>query len=148
MRALLLSLSAVSAATPSLAQTHPLETVTDGYLATYFAEDVEAMAQWLADDVVFEDPSMELVGKDAFLAGIAEAFTTFTIHGFDETRRIYSSRSHVLVVGQVRFTVHSPTGDSPALDLPFAVSLKVRDGQIVRQVDFVDAFEFARQMRG
>ncbi len=54
----------------------------------------------------------------------------------------------MLLVGRVRFTIHGPGGESPLLDVPMGLSLKIVNGKVVRHVDFVDSFEFARQMNG
>lgn len=127
------------------AQSHPLTEVVETYLARYAAEDADGLGELVGPGVIFEDPTTELVGREAFVIGLRQAFSGFTIHGLEEEQRIYSGSAHVLLIGRVHFTM---SGAARALVVPFAMSLKVVDGLVVRHVDFVDSFEFARQMRG
>ena len=125
--------------------------VADAYLAKYSAGDIDGLGPLLAPEAVFEDPSMELQGREAILDGLRNVFAALSIEGFDVSQRIESGAQHVMVLGQVRFSQDGATvgmaGERFEFETPLAVSLKIVGGKVTRHVDFVATRVYMDQLR-
>lgn len=128
----------------------PVADVADAYLALYEQGDLAGLRPWLADDAEFEDPSLAVRGADAVVDALTEAFATLTIERFDFTTAFESGGAHALRAGRVSFTQDGTTVGRPGttlrFDVPFSVSLRIVDGQVVRHVDSVDTAVYTTQL--
>lgn len=124
--------------------------IAKAYLAAYLQGDVDGMADYLAEDAVFEDPAVQFEGKQAVVEGLRTAFSSMEIEGFDVSRELVSGGVHVLVQGIVRFSQDGEFVGLPKetfrFKLPMAVSLKISNGKVVRHVILLETEEYTRQL--
>ncbi len=130
------------------------QAMVDAYMAAYSAADFDAMEPYMAEDVVFLDPTATGMG-DAGLAHHSRADIMAALREFSERNNpiglnfewdlSYESNNRYVFVGSVNATY--PTQEAGTLfvwSAPQTTVIHVRDGQVVEQWDIVD-YEGARQ---
>ena len=141
---------AVMIATTPVSAQNPVAELADTYLETYVAEDIEGLRLYMSSDVVFEDPTMNVAGRDEVISRLTQRFSSVDIQEFAVTDRMVSGAKHVLVTGVVKFTIDGAglgaEGKTFSFDLPMVVSLKIENLAIVRHVDYFPADEFIAQL--
>ena len=128
-------------AQPALADDNPVA-LAQAYINAYEAQDFDAMRDFMADEMVFIDPtSFDLVhvseaanwsGPDATIAGIS----AWNIHsGAYRIERIYEAAGRVIFDGA--FDAHMATPDGVrTFRYPIVTIITVEDGQVVEHRDY------------
>ncbi|GJL93517.1 nuclear transport factor 2 family protein [Hyphococcus sp.] len=123
--------------------------IAEDYLAAYSTFKVENMAPFMADDMVFTDPtstnqgadggSFIYEGKAAVMKGLgdyAAQYKDFYLN-YDLERR-YESNGVVVFVAQLTYTVISPSDQTFTGTAPIVTAITVKDGKVVRHEDLYD----------
>lgn len=126
------------------------EAVARAYMAHYSALDLDAMASFWADDIMFSDPTAlgEGLGEDGHqMHGRDEARATLQAFidanrpielGFD-WHTVFESNDRVIFMGHVNALYPTDTdGQTFRWRSPQVTVLTVREGKIVHQVDYAD----------
>ncbi len=121
----------------------------EDYLAAYSTFKVENMAPYMADDMVFTDPtstnqgadggSFTYEGKVAVMKGLgdyAAQYKDFSLE-YDLERR-YESNGVVVFVGAITYTLVSPSNQTFTGTAPIVTAITVKDGKVVRHEDLYD----------
>ncbi|WP_375203074.1 nuclear transport factor 2 family protein [Hyphococcus sp.] len=132
--------TAVSDATVSIAE---------DYLAAYSTFNVDTMAPFLSDDMVFYDPtsttenadggSFIFEGKDAVLKGLgdyAAQYKSFSV-AYDVERR-YESNGVVVFVAQLSYDLVTKDDQTFTGSAPIVTAVTVKDGKVVKHLDLYD----------
>lgn len=119
------------------------------YLAAYSTFDVSVIEPHLADDMVFFDPTsstqnaaggpFKFEGKEAVLKGLgdyAAQYESFTL-AYD-LERYYESQNIVVFVAQLGYEASTKDGQTFVGGAPMVTAITVKDGKIVRHVDYFD----------
>ena len=122
------------------------------YADAYFTQDIATMAELLADDATFKDPSNSWQGKDAIIEGLPETFNRITGSGPDgrEIRRFRSGNDFIFGAW-ADFNMLMTVGEIPEAEynfkLDFLMILTVENGKIVEHNDYVDTVAFVAQLQ-
>ncbi len=141
--------------TPTAAQTDAgaasanIVKFAEDYLAAYSTFDVEKMAPFLSDDMVFADPtstdqtadggSFMFDGKDAVLKGLgdyAAQYKSFTV-SYDIERQ-YESNGVVVFVAQLSYNLVTKDDKTFTGEAPIVTAITVKDGKVVKHLDLYD----------
>ncbi|MGD9799614.1 MAG: nuclear transport factor 2 family protein [Parvularculaceae bacterium] len=128
--------------------------VAEAYLAAYSTFDVDKMAPFYADDVVFSDPTsigqipghagFVFEGKDAVIKGLgdyAAGYQKFSVK-YDLERR-YESAGVVVFVANLTFEAETKDGKKFTGANPIVTAVTVKDGKVSRHTDYYDYRENA-----
>ena len=123
--------------------------VAEDYLAAYSTFNVDTMAPFLSDDMVFYDPtsttenadggSFVFEGKDAVLKGLgdyAAQYKSFSV-AYDVERR-YESNGVVVFVAQLTYELMTNDDKHFTGTAPIVTAITVKDGKIVKHLDLYD----------
>lgn len=130
------------------------QAIIDAYMAAYSAADFEAMAPFMAEDVVFSDPTATGLGEAGLLHHGREEIMT-ALREFDqqynpialnfEWDTTYESNGRYVFMGRVNATYPVEQDGMVFLwSAPQTTVIHLRDGLIVEQFDFAD-YEGAEQ---
>lgn len=119
------------------------------YLDAMLANQPDTQATLLADDAIFEDPMGITHGKQAIHEAWRHQGVRFL--GFDQ-RATYASGVETFVsTGIVSFEQSFRTQDGKPLTFRFAlecaIALTIRNGKVIRHVDYVDTTAFTSQLK-
>lgn len=119
------------------------------YLAAYSTFEPDKMAPFLADDMVFYDPTSStqtadggafiFEGKAAVLKGLgdyAAQYEDFSV-SYDVERR-YESEGNVVFVAQLSYALETIDGKTFAGTAPIVTVVAVKDGKVVKHTDYYD----------
>ena len=127
------------------------ERVARDYMTHYSAIDVDAMARFWSDDIEFHDPTAlgpGVEGEDGHhMQGRDEAYAMLS--EFVENNNpielgfrwdtVFESNGRVVFMGEVNALYPTPTeGQVFRWRSPQVTVITVRDGEIIRQVDYAD----------
>ncbi len=119
------------------------------YLAAMLANQPDVQAALLADDAVFEDPMGTTRGKQAILEAWRRQRVRFL--GLDQRAGYASGPDTFVSAGTISFEQSFRTQADQPVALRFAlecaVALTLRDGKVIRHVDYVDTRAFASQLQ-
>jgi len=103
------------------------------YYSAYAENDYDAMAAFYADDAVFEDPT-----SDVFIRGKAKIRQT--MNALDSYRGLHWQFHQIVRDGDVLAGQASVQGEANGTPFAtrFATMMTVKNGKIVRHIDFVD----------
>jgi ketosteroid isomerase-like protein len=103
------------------------------YYSAYAENDYDRMASFYADDAVFEDPT-----SDIFLRGKAKLRET--MNALDAYRNLHWRFHQIVRQGDVVAGQASITGEANGTPFAtrFATMMTLKDGKIVRHIDYVD----------
>ena len=123
--------------------------VAEDYLAAYSTFNVDTMAPFMADDMIFADPTSTeqnadggafmFNGKDAVLKGLgdyAAQYKSFSV-AYDVERR-YESNGVVVFVAQLTYDLMTNEDKHYAGTAPIVTAITVKDGKIVKHLDLYD----------
>ncbi len=128
------------------APTLSVEEIAHTYLDHYMAGRLDALGEHLAWHAHFEDPTLDVTGREEILEALRGVFATLTIESFEREQVLVSAKL-VLFTGQVRFT--QATADpnrSLVFDLPMSVGLTIEHGKVVSHVDYLDDDAYTAQL--
>jgi ketosteroid isomerase-like protein len=147
-------------AAPSLAQDSDPEAdaanqaIIDAYMAAYSAADFDAMERFMAEDVVFTDPTAVGMGetgllhhgRDEIMAALREFDAQYNPIGLNFAwDTAYESNDRYVFMGRVNATYPvEQEGMVFRWSAPQTTVIHLRDGRVVEQFDFVD-YEGAAQ---
>lgn len=127
------------------------ERVARDYMTHYSAIDVDAMARFWSDDIEFHDPTAmgpgvegedghHMQGRDEAYAMLSEFVETNSpIELGFQWHTVFESNGRVVFMGEVNALYPTQTeGQTFRWRSPQVTVITVRDGQIVRQVDYAD----------
>ena len=130
---------------------HP---VIDAYMAAYSAADFDAMEAYLAEDVVFHDPTatgqgetgLRHHGRDEIMAALRAFDAQYNPIALNfEWDTVFESNDRYVFIGSVNATYPvEQDGMVFRWSAPQTTVIHLRDGQIVEQLDFAD-YEGAEQ---
>ena len=126
----------------------PDSTLAGRYVAAWVSNNMTGQVEMLAEDAVFEDPMGTTQGKQA----IHEAWQRqkIRINNFVRTTGYPSGQATFVYSGTVSFEQEFKTTSGEAMTLQFAldctIAITVREGKVVRHVDYVDTEEFMKQL--
>ena len=132
--------------------TDPNALAVDNYATAYFAQDTETLAELLADDALFKDPSNTWQGKEAIIEGLSGTFKRITGSGPDgrEIRRFRSGNDFIFGAW-ADFNMLMTVGEIPETEynfkLDFLMILTVENGKIAEHNDYVDTEAFVAQLQ-
>lgn len=132
------------------AEIPPDTTLAGRYLAAWVGNNVTDQVEMLAEDAIFEDPMGMTQGKQA----IHEAWQRqkIRINNFVRTTGYPSGQGTFVYSGVVSFEQGFKTASGEAVTLQFAldctIAITVREGKVVRHVDYVDTEGFMKQLEG
>ena len=119
-------------------------------------QDVDAILDGLADDIVWADPSLPetLHGKEAVAASLLDTFTAFPDLDFPvEDWAVFpdAERQTCVVTWSLRGTMTGPMENGvPPTNKPVRTSgaalVKLRDGEVVEYTNYYDALDFMQQL--
>ncbi|GJL96941.1 MAG: hypothetical protein DHS20C06_07580 [Hyphobacterium sp.] len=147
---------ALVASASAFAQDADAETraIVDTYMAHYSAAEFEAMAPYMAEDVVFSDPTATGLGetgllhhgRDPIMIALQEFATQYNPIGLNfEWDTVFESNDRYVFMGRVNATY--PT-DQDGMVFRWSAAqttvIHMRDGLVVEQFDFAD-YEGAEQ---
>ncbi len=123
--------------------------IAKDYLTAYSTFDTAAMAPFLADDMVFYDPTSAnqsadggafmFEGKEAVLKGLGDYAGQYQSFSVDyDIERQYESEGVVVFVAMLTWTVTSPDGESATGSAPIVTAVTVKDGKIIKHTDYYD----------
>jgi ketosteroid isomerase-like protein len=128
--------------------------IVDTYMAHYSAAEFEEMAPYMAEDVVFSDPTatglgeagLRHHGRDEVMAALQEFATQYNPIGLNfEWDTVFESNDRYVFMGRVNATY--PT-DQDGMVFQWSADqttvIHMRDGLVVEQFDFAD-YEGAEQ---
>lgn len=137
-----------------------IDSIPVRYISAIEARNVAAMAQHLADDVHYQDPTMDffgipeidLSGRDAVTKFWADSFRDASVETMDyRIENCFQVGNNVLLDLTFAMKVE---GKSWQVNTPFVtlstrhvMSLKLRDEKITHQIDYVDYTAFSRQIK-
>jgi ketosteroid isomerase-like protein len=124
------------------------QAIIDAYMAAYSAADFEAMEAFMAEDVVFTDPTAVGMGESGLLHHSREDFMT-ALREFDaqfnpialnfEWDTAYESNDRYVFTGSVNATYPvEQEGMVFRWSAPQTTVIHLRDGLVVEQYDFVN----------
>ncbi|WP_300553232.1 nuclear transport factor 2 family protein [Maricaulis sp.] len=126
---------------PTLADDDPVA-LAQAYIHAYEAQDFDAMLDFMADEMVFIDPtSFDLVhvseaanwtGPDAIISGIS----AWNIHSGDyRIERIYEAAGRVIFDGAFDARMATPDGFR-TFRYPIVTIITIEDGQVIEHRDY------------
>ncbi len=124
----------------------------DAYADAYSAQDLPALAELLAEQAVFIDPSNRYEGRDTIIEGLSETFKRIISSG-PETRSISKFRSgnEFIHTAFIEFNMLMAVGELAESEYNFKVDFvmitKVQDGKIVQHTDYLDTHNFVAQLQ-
>lgn len=123
--------------------------IAEDYLTAYSSFDMDAVAPFLSDDMVFYDPTSSnqnaeggpfiFNGKEAVLKGLgdyASQFKSITVN-YDVERR-YESEGVVVFVAMLTWNVLTTNDASLTGSAPMVTAVTVKDGKVVNHTDYYD----------
>ncbi|WP_428409364.1 nuclear transport factor 2 family protein [Hyphococcus sp.] len=123
--------------------------LAEDYLAAYSTFDVEKMAPFLSDDMVFADPTSTeesadggafmFNGKEAVLKGLgdyAAQYQSFSVN-YDVERQ-YESNGVVVFVAQLTYNLVTKDDKTFTGAAPIVTAVTVKDGKVVKHLDLYD----------
>ena len=155
----LASAMALSVTTAMAEDTAPTEnaaiTLATEYLKAYSTFDVTNMAPYYSDDAVFLDPTASRAspdgqplfafnGKDAIIKGLGDYALQYKSFTLDyKIERQYESNNVVVFVAQLTYKGEGKNGNTFEGGAPIVTAITVKDGKIVRHMDYFDYKENA-----
>ncbi|MEM9616414.1 MAG: nuclear transport factor 2 family protein [Pseudomonadota bacterium] len=147
-----LAAAAMLLMSPAYAQgAEPSATVSiaEDYLAAYSTFDTAVMAPFLAEDMVFYDPTSAnqsadggpfmFEGKDEVLKGLGDYAGQYQSLSVDyDVERQYESEGVVVFVATLTWTVISPGGESASGSAPIVTAVTVKDSKVIKHTDYYD----------
>ncbi|WP_375205881.1 nuclear transport factor 2 family protein [Hyphococcus sp.] len=123
--------------------------VAEDYLAAYSTFDVEIMAPFIADDMVFADPTSTeqnadggafmFDGKAAVLKGLGDYAAQYKSFSVDyDIERRYESNGVVVFVAQLTYDLVTKDDRTFTGAAPIVTAVTVRDGKVVKHLDLYD----------
>lgn len=123
--------------------------IAEDYLAAYSTFDTTAMAPFLAEDMVFYDPTSAnqsadggpfmFEGKDEVLKELGDYAAQYQSFSVDyDIERQYESEGVVVFVAMLTWTVVSPVGESASGSAPIVTAVTVKDGKVTKHTDYYD----------
>lgn len=123
--------------------------IAEDYLAAYSTFDTAAMAPFLADEMVFYDPTSAnqsadsgpfmFEGKDAVLKGLGDYAGQYQSFSVDyDIERQYESEGVVVFIAMLSWTVISPDGETATGSAPIVTAVTVKDGKVIKHTDYYD----------
>jgi ketosteroid isomerase-like protein len=119
--------------------------VVESFLASFATADVDRIADHVADRFVNEHTSLlgsSLVGRDEYRARLSSFLASFEGLRY-EAERLIVDGDHVAVP----YVLRARWQGTHDVELRGMCWFEVRDGLIVRRVDYWDSAEFVRQTR-
>ena len=117
--------------------------IAEQYIAAYSTFNTDNMAPFLADDVVFADPtspdSILYEGKQAVIDGLgghSAAYKEFSL--VYEFERRYESNGIVVFIAQLTYNGVSKNDQSFTGTAPIVTAVTIKDGKVVKHVDYFD----------
>ncbi|MCB1589699.1 MAG: nuclear transport factor 2 family protein [Xanthomonadales bacterium] len=128
--------------------------VAQTYFDAYIARDWDRLAEHLAADGQFSDPTAQAVfgqvgaqGKEALLAYFRTNYAGITQMSF-KPLRVVSASDHVIFEGTLDWDLRLPNGTVvPTRKMPFLTILRLQDGQVVDHQDYADYGPFVTAHR-
>ena len=138
-----------SAASAQQATSQETITIAENYLAAYSTFKPEKMAPFLAEDMVFSDPTSTdqtadggafmFNGKDAVLKGLgdyAAQYKAFSVN-YDIERQ-YESNGVVVFVAQLTYNLVTNDDKTFTGAAPIVTAITVENGKVVKHLDLYD----------
>ena len=132
--------------------------IAKSYIAAYSTFDVSVMESFLADDMVFFDPTsstenadggpFKFEGKEAVMKGLGEyaaLYETFTLTY--NLERYYESQDIVVFVAQLGYEGSTKDGQTFEGGAPMVTAITVKDGKVSRHVDYFDYKQNAVELK-
>lgn len=132
--------------------------IAKDYIAAYSTFDVSVMEPFLADDMVFFDPTsstqnangepFKFEGKEAVMQGLGDYASQFESFALTyDVERYYESQDIVVFVAQLGYEGATKDGQSFAGGGPIVTAITVKDGKVVRHVDYFDYNQNAVELK-
>ena len=123
--------------------------VAEAYLAAYSTFETANIEPFLADEMVFMDPTSEdesadggpfmFDGKEAVLKGLgdyAAQYSSFTL-SYDVKKR-YESEGVVVFIADLTWSLVTADDKSMTAGAPIVTAVTVKDGKVVNHLDLYD----------
>ena len=123
--------------------------IAEDYLAAYSTFEVDAMAPFMAEDVIFSDPTSSeqsasggafmFKGKAAALKGLgdyAAQYNSFTVD-YDLERR-YESNGVVVFIGMLNYQLVTKDDRPISGAAPIVTAITLKDGKVAQHLDLYD----------
>ena len=139
----------VSGATAEDMSSAEIVSVAEHYLDAYSTYDVAGMAPYLADDMVFIDPTstnqnaeggpFDFEGKAAVLKGLGDYAAQYKSFKLDyDVERRFESNGVVVFVADVSYVAVARDDNTYTGSVPVVTAITVRDGKVVKHLDLYD----------
>jgi len=146
--AAIVSLPTISAAENHAASESPVALAKE-YLAAYSTFDVTIMEPFLAEEMVFNDPTSTnqnangepffFEGKQAVLKGLGDIAVMYASFTLDyNIERQYESHGVVVFIAQLTYMGETKNGDKFEGGAPIVTAITIKDGKVVRHMDYFD----------
>lgn len=117
--------------------------IAEKYLDAYSTFKTKNMAPFLADEIIFTDPtsptSIMFDGKNAVIDGldsVTKDYKKFTLN-YDVERR-FESNGVVVFIGQVTYNGMTKNDQSFSATAPIVTAITIKDGKVVMHADYFD----------
>ncbi len=147
--AAILTLAASPLAAEDMTSSEKTVKIAEDYLAAYSTFKVENMAPFMADEMVFTDPtstdqdadggSFSYQGKQAVMKGLGGYAAQYKDFNLDySVERRYESNGVVVFIAQLTYKGVTPEDQAFSGTAPIVTAVTVKDGKVVRHEDLYD----------